>query len=167
MTGESGPLTFHHALQGAARAFALAGGMLMVALGLLTGVSILGRWLFDTPVPGDFELVQSGCAIAIFAFLPHAQMRRGHVAVDFFVGRFPVWTQRILESLGHGLFALIAALLTWRLTLGGLSFLHNGETTMILGLPLWWSFPPIVAACGLLTLTCLDALAESLRRSDP
>ncbi|CCQ74941.1 TRAP transporter small permease [Magnetospira sp. QH-2] len=164
MAAERPLSSFHRALDRLSGLFALGGGMLLVAVGLMTVVSIVGRWLFFVPVPGDFELMQNGCAVAIFTFLPHAQMRRGHVAVDLFTRSLPPSIQKGVEAIGFGIFTLIAALLTWRLSLGGLSFLTSGETSMILGLPLWWSFPPIVASCALLTLCCLSDLIGSLRR---
>ncbi|MBM3525987.1 MAG: TRAP transporter small permease, partial [Alphaproteobacteria bacterium] len=37
---------------------AILGGMLALALAGLVVASVLGRWLFGRPVPGDFEIVQ-------------------------------------------------------------------------------------------------------------
>ena len=68
----------------------LLGGVLLIVITLLTVVSVVGRSLLGAPVEGDFELVSAGCAIAVFAFLPWCQYRRGHVTVDvFFMRRQP------------------------------------------------------------------------------
>ena len=50
--------------------FALAGGLVLVAMTLMSLVSIVGRAVLNRPLPGDYELVQLGCAIAVAAFLP-------------------------------------------------------------------------------------------------
>jgi TRAP-type C4-dicarboxylate transport system permease small subunit len=44
------------ALDGLARAFALAGGALLVTITGMSVASIVGRAVLGTPVPGDFEL---------------------------------------------------------------------------------------------------------------
>jgi hypothetical protein len=56
-------------------------------------VSIIGRqfdgFAFFRPVRGDYELVELGCVIAVCAFLPWCQLKRGHVAVDIVVQALP------------------------------------------------------------------------------
>ena len=49
--------------------------------------SVLRRWLFSTPIPGDFELAQIGTAVAVFAFLPYCQVVRGNIVVDTFTAQ--------------------------------------------------------------------------------
>ncbi|MGH7311303.1 MAG: TRAP transporter small permease, partial [Candidatus Rokuibacteriota bacterium] len=77
------------ALDVLARAFALAGGAVLVLITGMAVASIVGRAVLGTPVPGDFELVQVGCGAAIAAFLPYCQLRRGNIIVDFFTVRAP------------------------------------------------------------------------------
>lgn len=67
-----------------ARWLALAGGLVLVAITLLSAYSITMRSLFDAPLLGDVELVQMGCGIAVVSFLPLCQLRRNNVIVDAF-----------------------------------------------------------------------------------
>lgn len=150
-------------LTGICQVWAVIGGLVLVALTLLTVASVVGRSVFGRPLPGDFELVEVGSAIAIFAFLPYCQLRRGHVVVDFFTARASPRLNAGLAAVGDGLFMLIAALLTWRLTLGGLELQAYNEQSMVLRLPLWWSFLFIVPACGLLTVVCAYTAWQRLR----
>ncbi|MGH6902063.1 MAG: TRAP transporter small permease subunit, partial [Geminicoccaceae bacterium] len=80
-----GPLG--RALHLTATAVALIGGAILFALTLLTVVSVAGRAVFSAPIPGDFELVEVGMAVAIFAFLPYCQIVRGNVIVDLFTAK--------------------------------------------------------------------------------
>lgn len=143
------------ALYLAADLFATGGGLVLVALALMTVASVLGRALFSAPVPGDFELVEIGCAVAVFAFLPYCQLHHGNVVVDFFTLGISRRTRNRMDSIGGLVFALISGLLTWRLVLGGYDMYRYGEQTMILGLSRWWGFIPMVASLALLTLVCL------------
>lgn len=134
--------------------FAVSGGVVLLAMALMTVVSIVGRYFFSLPVPGDFELVEIGCAIAVFAFLPYCQLHSGNVVVDFFTMRIHPRLRLRMDSINSLIFGFIAALLTWRLSLGGYDMYRYGEQTMILGLSRWWGFIPIVASLALLTLVC-------------
>lgn len=140
-----------------ARGFALAGGVVLLALTLMSVASVASRSLGLKPVPGDFELVQLGCAVAVSLFLPWCQMRGGHVIVDFFTLHLARGKRATLDALGALALALCAALLTWRLALGLVSAQQSEESTMILGVPVWWAFVPMVPAFALLTLTGLHS----------
>ncbi len=125
------------------RALALFGGLVLVAMALMTFVSITGRsliWAGFGPVPGDFELVEIGAAVAVFSFLPYCHLMRGHVTVDLLVERLPPRAFSFLTLLGDLTIALIAGIVAWRLWLGLGEKLQYGESTMILGAPLWYGF---------------------------
>lgn len=135
----------------------------MLALAALTVLSVAGRSLLDRPIPGDFELVKIGCAVAVFAFLPYCQLRRANVAVDFLLTRLSRRRRAVLDGVHEFVYALLAAVFTWRLALGGADLFRYGETSMILEVPLWWGFVPIVASAGLLLVVCLYGCLTKLR----
>jgi TRAP-type C4-dicarboxylate transport system permease small subunit len=147
------------ALEGLARAFALAGGAILVLITGMSVVSIAGRILLGSPVAGDFELVQVGCAAAIAAFLPYCQLRRGNIIVDFFTARAGRPVQGALDGLGALLLALVMATLAWRAAAGMLTVKASGEVSMIVGFPIWVGYAAIVPS---LTLAALAGLATAI-----
>ncbi|MCC5988312.1 MAG: TRAP transporter small permease [Pararhodobacter sp.] len=145
---------------------ALLAGALMLALAVMTVVSILGRWLagpFGGPeglrwlgaIRGDYEIMEMGAAIAIFGFLPYCQIRYTHVTIDLFVYRTKVSTRTALTLIGSLLFALAMGLLCWRTFVGMQDMIRYNEVTMMRRLPLWWAY---AAGTGLLGLTALISL---------
>lgn len=142
------------------RAFALAGGAILAAIALLSAVSIVGR-LFHRPVPGDFELVQAGCAVAIAFCLPWCQLAGGNIIVDFFTARAGDRTKHGLDTAGGVLLALVMALLAWRTGAGALAMHASRETTMITELPLWYAYAAMTPAFA---LTALAGLSTAWRR---
>ena len=68
---------------------ALFGGFTLLVMVCVNVISIFGRILFLSPLLGDFELVEMGCAVAIFSFLPLCHLKNGNVIVDFFSSSFP------------------------------------------------------------------------------
>ena len=151
------------ALEVLARAFAFAGGAVLVGITGMSVVSIAARSLLGRPVPGDFELVQVGCGVAIAAFLPYCQLRRGNIIVDFFTVRASARVQRRLDALGALLLAAVMALLAWRALAGMLTVKASGEITMIVGFPVWIGYGAIVPSLALTALVSVAVAVESWR----
>ena len=103
------------------RWMAYSGGAILVAIALTTVVSIIGRALSGlglSPVKGDYEIVEMGCAIAVFAFMPWCQLKRGHVTVDIFIAKLSDRKQAILGFIGDVFLTGAAFIILWRLWLG-------------------------------------------------
>jgi len=93
------------------RWMAYGGGLLLTWMAVMTVGSILGRLGTGVglgPVPGDYELVANGCALAVFSFLPFCQLKRGHVTVDILTVQFPPRTQAVFGLIGDVLIAIAA-----------------------------------------------------------
>jgi TRAP-type C4-dicarboxylate transport system permease small subunit len=140
-------------LEPLSKLFAIAGGLMMTALTLMSLYSIVMRNLLGNPIQGDFELVQIGCAIAVAAFLPYCQLRDGNIVVDFFTMRASHSTKSRLDGFAAVLMGLALGLLAWRGAVGGLSAKASAETSMIMGLPVWWGYAPMALAFALASVT--------------
>ncbi len=147
------------------RFFAAIGGLTLLAMMLMTVTSIILRGTTGRPIPGDFEMVELGSAIAIFCFLPWCQVTGGNVLVDFFTQKTGARVNHLLEALGDLLYLLIAALLLWRLSHGAMEMRQYNEQTMVLRLPVWTSFIVILPAMALLVATCTATLLGHLREA--
>jgi len=142
---------------------ALLGAAVLVVLALITVVSVLGRYIFNTPISGDFELVEIGCAIAVACFLPYCQLRQGNVIVDLFTLKAPQAVKNVLDAIGCLLLTLMAGLMTWRVGLSGMDLQRYNDQTMILQFNTWKAFVIIVPCLGLLTLAGLVTAWRSLK----
>jgi len=140
-------------LFGLCRALALAGGLVLIAMMLMSLASIAGRAAFAHPLPGDYELVQLGCAISVAAFLPYCQMRGGHVLVDFFTAHSRLAVRASLDALGALLLGVAAAVIAWRLTAGAVGLREANDQTTILAIPTWWAVALMVPSFALLALS--------------
>ena len=133
----------------AALSLALAGGAALLAITALTVISITGRGLIAAglgPVPGDYELVEMAAAFAVFSFLPWCQLQRGHVTVDLFMAPLGRRANLTADLIGNGLLTAAAGVIFWRLWLGLLDRQTFGETSFILGIPIWIGY--LLAALG-------------------
>lgn len=151
-----------------ARAMAIAGGVVLVALTVLTVVSVTGRnlnFLGLGPIPGDFEMVEAGIAFAVFAFLPWCQLNRGHVTVDLFLAPLGRRPNAAVDAAANLLMAAAAAVIAWRLWLGMLDKHSYGETTFILQIPLWLGYAASMIGAVTFVLVSAWTVWRSLREA--
>jgi TRAP-type C4-dicarboxylate transport system permease small subunit len=100
-------------------------------------------------------MVQMGIALCISLFLPWCQLSRANIIVDFFTEKLPQRPRRALDGIGSLLLALMCVLLSLRTAAGAFAVQGAGETTMIIGLPMWWAYAmlaPGLALCALIAL---------------
>jgi len=138
--------------------FAMVGGLCASLVALMTVVSVSGRAAMSMPVPGDVELTQLGVALCISLCLPWCQVHGANIIVDFFTQKVAPRQQAVLDGFGALALAVMAALLSWRTAVGAISIHEAGETSVILGLPMWWTYAMLAPG---LALTCLVALVQA------
>ena len=141
-------------------ALALFGGVLMLALAGLVTASVLSRWATSQSIAGDFDLVQMGVALAIFAFLPFCQLRGANIFVDTFTLRLPARARALLDALWSAVYAGVAGLLAWRMAVGARETVASGTSSMVLGLPVGWA---MLLAAAFTTWLALVALVVAVR----
>jgi len=141
-------------IYGLSRAMAWFGSLVLVIIAVMSVASIIGRALSGFglgPVPGDFELVEAGTALAVFCFLPWAHLKRGHAVVDMLWSSYPPAMRRVLDVVADGLMLFVWLLLVWRMSLAMAEYRHNNEVSFILQMPVWWgyaaSLPAAVVGC--------------------
>ena len=140
MTAAMGGRTFGpggRAMLAWSKNLAIAGGLVFVGLVVMSIVSIVGRKLFSWVVPGDVELLQMCAAFAASSFFAYCHMVNGDVKVDFFTHNLAPRTVARLDAFGSLLVGLFGALIAWRTAAGALSIKEVGETSAILGWPVW------------------------------
>lgn len=159
-SGEGGQAVREGPLAAFTRPLAVAGGFLMLAVAATVTVNVLLRWLFNTAVSGDIELVQIGTAVAVFAFLPLCQSRRGNIVVDSFTAGLPLRVRNGLDALWDLVYVAMALIIAWRLGVGAWDTIRSNTVSMMLGLPTGWA----IAACSAMAVfLALVAIATALR----
>jgi TRAP-type C4-dicarboxylate transport system permease small subunit len=143
-----------------AKVCAVAAGVLLTTITLMTCASLIGRNTIGKTIVGDFELSAAAAGAAIALFLPWCQMRRGHIIVDFFTNRASARTQAALDRFGALLGALVLGLLTWRTAVGGINAWKSQSGTMMVGFPEWIIYSAMVPP---LALCVVIGLMQALR----
>jgi TRAP-type C4-dicarboxylate transport system permease small subunit len=142
-------------------ALAAVGGLFLVAMVVLTCGNILLR-LFWLPIRGTFELMGFFGALTASFALGYTQVRRGHIAVDVLVGRFPPRVRRLLEGLNNLVCTAFFSLAAWQVA-GKAATLHRtGELTETLRIPYHPFTYGVAAGLSVLALVLLADLAAAM-----
>jgi TRAP-type C4-dicarboxylate transport system permease small subunit len=148
------------------RAITVFCGGLAFLLMLLICTNIVGRYLFNAPVPGTLEIGESVIVFIIFLTLAYVQSRGGHFRVTILTTSLPEGLQSWLD-----LFAMaIGSVFSFCLAKKALGFaLHSWdirEMNMVFPLPIYPAKFAYFAGCALLfaefTLQVLRQIAVSL-----
>jgi len=109
---------------------------LLFSMMALTFVDVVGRYVFNSPLPGGYELAENLLAICVFAALPLAALRREHVTVSLTNSLFRGAAQ-VIQQLLVGLFSFLAlAGVTWRMWIQAGVLTEHGDHTLFLRIPL-------------------------------
>ena len=151
------------ALLAASKYLAIAGGLVFVWIVIMSIVSITGRKIAASPVPGDVEMLQMCAAFAASAFFAYCHLINGDVKVDFFTHNMAPRKVHAMDAFGSLLVALFGALIAWRTAVGAISIKEVGETSAILGWPVWLAQGLMVPGFVLLALAGFYLAGHRLR----
>lgn len=144
--------------------FAICSGLVLTAMAIMSIGSIVGRTFFSSPIVGDYELVQALCAVAVSMSLPYTHWIRGHVIVDFFTAHASPRFNALLDLVANLILALFSAVITWRIWKGLWELKESMEASMLLDIPTWWSYAPMVPSFALLCISALYAAGDDVRK---
>ncbi len=176
-----------------ARWTALAGGAILVAIIVVTALSVTGRALLTLanahdaqawyafaipamrafggmflamgarPIPGDYELVEAGTAFAIFAFLPWCHLQRSNATVELLTPFFPPVANRLIDLITDVLMLAFALLIGWRHWLGTIDKYSYSETTFILQFPVWWAYAVCLIGAAVFAVVAIFCVLRSVQ----
>tara|TARA_R110000787_G_scaffold14751_6_gene45438 strand:- start:87 stop:635 length:549 start_codon:yes stop_codon:yes gene_type:complete len=146
----------------AARASALFGGFVLTGIVLLVVVSVVGRKLFNTPIEGDFELVELFIGVAVISFFPYCQWQRANINVELVLEAAGPALRRVLTLFNLTAFVAVIAFLTYWTIDGTFHAFADGEETMMLAIPIAWGYLLISVMATFLTVIALAQLMLAL-----
>ena len=68
---------------------AYVGGYVLFGMMILTTCDVIGRYLFNLPITGAYEISEAMMVTVVFFFIGYAQAAKAHVAVDLVVKVLP------------------------------------------------------------------------------
>jgi TRAP-type C4-dicarboxylate transport system permease small subunit len=102
----------------------------------VTTVDVLGRYLFNSPLQGGYELTQLLMLSLVFAALPLITRRSEHITVGLFEQAFHGRARNLRDAIIAAVVVMGSAYLAWRLYVLAGRFSSFGDTTATSRIPL-------------------------------
>jgi len=144
----------------AASAVAIAA---LAALAAVTVIDVAGRYLFNKPLLGAIEMSEFLMVFLSFGGLALAELRNGHITVDFFVSALPERARALLEAAGALLGIVFWGFVAWRATVHSSRIWAAGEVSANLTVPTWPFYLAVTVGSGLLALALIGRVVRSVR----
>lgn len=103
----------------------------------ITVTDIFGRYFFNVPIAGVFEVTEVTLSIMVFLSLAYTHICRGHVRIDFFISKLSKKNQKYVEGVVYFLSFILIGLLTWQLWVYALRLFKSGNVSGVLEIPFW------------------------------
>lgn len=144
---------------------ALKGSSLVVLfLMFITVFDVVGRYFFNNPIPGTFELTRIALVTTVFISLGFTQLEKVNISITFLFSRLPLKVQKILDVSNSLLSVILFSLVFWQMLRYAARLAAAGQYTTVLRLPMHpWIY---IAAAGTLLLCLALAwdLIEAIKR---
>jgi len=114
---------------------AYVGSYVLFGMMLLTIFDVIGRYIFNLPVTGAYEITEAMMVTVVFFFIGYAQSKKSHVAVDLAINLLPQKVIVTIDIITHTLSLLMMVLIAWMSILRGLELMRIKEHTAILHIP--------------------------------
>lgn len=138
---------------------AYVGAAALFVMMCLTAADVIGRYLFNHPITGVFEVTEYLVLILIFSFIGYTQSQKGHVAVDLLLVKFPHKIRTIIEIVNHLVCLLLMGLITYMGVEKALDLKEVGEASPNLQIPAYPFVFFLVLGCAVM---CIELLRDIL-----
>lgn len=116
-------------------ALAWLSGALAAVMMVSTTVDVAGRYLFNRPLYGAFEITEISMGLIVFTALPLAVYRREMIVVGVLSDRYPERLRRLVDAVGLALGAALFGFVSWRMWVYGERLWSYRERTLELRVP--------------------------------
>ena len=140
------------------------GAVVLSIMMLITVADVTGRYLFNSPIYGSYELVGLLLACAGTWGFAYCEFSGSHIGIDFLVNRLSERAQAILKIFATLLTLIIISLITWQFLLAVIKpTTVAGEISEDLLLPLMPFRVIVLIAYFMFAIAVLISLIRSLK----
>lgn len=118
-------------------AAAFLAGAVLVLLMLLTTADVAGRYFFNAPINGVFDLTHFAVSIMVYLGLAYCGVRGAHVAIELLYDKLPQFARGPLTRLTNLAGCVLFGLISWRTVIQALDVREMGEASQMMEIPLF------------------------------
>ena len=141
-------------------ALSYLGAFSLFTMMALTTVDVVGRYLFNRPITGVFEITEYLVLILIFSFIGYTQSQKGHVAVDILLPLLPAKLKKLIDVANHLVCLALMGLITWMGVEKALELREVGEASPNLQIPAYPFVFYLVLGCFVMCIELLRSIIQ-------
>lgn len=116
---------------------AYCAGVVLIALMLLTTADVAGRYFFNSPITGVFDITHFAVLVMVFLGLAYCGFENGHVAIDVLYDKFNPKLASIVNRLVNFSGFLFFALIAWRGLIESVDVKEFNEASQLVLIPFY------------------------------
>lgn len=138
--------------------------VILAGMMFLTVVDVGLRYIFNSPLPGAYEVVEFIMAVFVTFSIVYCTYEKGHIAVDLVMDHFPIIVQKIIGLITGFLLLLLFLLITWQNLLYVGEEMRSNLTSTVLLVPVFPFIAIVTVGLIVLCLLLLIDFFESLKQ---
>ena len=145
---------------------AIASGLILFSLAILTFCDVFGRRFLNSPVAGTIEIVEFGIALVAFLAMPRAFFLNAHVSADFIKNVAISKLQTFIIIFRFILMLVIMSFVAYGTTKEAFAFFENKRVTIDLELSFYPFYFATAIAMWLSVLAIILWFIQSIKESN-
>jgi len=131
---------------------------------LFVTVDVVGRYIFNHPLKGDYELLVLAAGIVGSFGLAYCMISDSNIRIDIVTSHLPQRVRGILNIMAYLFGSIFWALASWRSALFAIQYMETNRISGMLPIPIYPFAFLVTLGCALLCLVLLFKLAHSLAK---
>jgi TRAP-type C4-dicarboxylate transport system permease small subunit len=153
----------HHVLYWISRGLSIIGAVALAVMMMLAVIDVGGRYLFNKPLVGAWELTGLLLVYAAALGLGYCQLEKHHIRVTFLYDRFSPRWQAFIDSFSHLVGAAGFVMISWQSFIKTAYYFGAGDMGLseTMGVVLWPFTLALAIGTAMITIVLLIDLAQS------
>lgn len=114
---------------------AYAAGAVLLVLMVITTADVAGRYFFNEPLTGVFDLTHFAVLIMVFFGLAYCGYKGGHVAIELLYDKLARPVAKVLDRLVNAVGAALFLTIAWRSIIQSIDVMEFREASQLLLIP--------------------------------
>ncbi len=142
------------------------GGMVVAALTVVTIADVIGRYLFNHPIAGVYEVTQLMLVALVFTGVAAVQVGEGHIRVEILLQHIRSGRLRSAMEIAALTFGIVAfGLIGWQGLVGFLQAWRTHDYTMgLIEFPTWPAKVWIPIGSAMMCLRLVEQITQEIRK---
>jgi TRAP-type C4-dicarboxylate transport system permease small subunit len=138
--------------------------VMIAAMVIMITADVIGRALFNRPVPGALEMLQYMLVVTVYFSLGWAALSGRHVKLDFLVSRFPTRLRTVTDSTMHLIGIVMLAFFAWQAIVAAEDARRLNLVSSVLEIPRFPFFYALAVGCAGFALAIVVIWVKDLRK---